>query len=148
MTNSKAATVEEYLQGLAPEQRGILETVRNVILDNLPKGYEENMNWGMISYEIPLSRYPTTYNKKPLSYAALAAQKDSYSLYLMCAYTDAEQREKLEKAFEQIEKKPNMGKSCIRFKAVEDIPLAAIGELIASTSAEEYIEIYEKARKK
>jgi ribosomal protein S7 len=80
---SSAKTVKEYLNSLPPEHRPIIEVVRQVILDNLPKGYVKAMSWGMITYEIPLERYPNTYNKQPLMYVALASQKRYISLYLM-----------------------------------------------------------------
>ena len=84
MARSSAATVEEYLDELEPDRREQMKVVRDVVLDNLPDGYSEAMNWGMISWEIPLERYPTTYNRQPLMYAALASQKNYMSLYLMC----------------------------------------------------------------
>ena len=83
MVKSTAKTVNEYIKSLPPERAEVIQAVRKVILENLPKGYEEVINWGMISYEIPLKTYPTTYNKKPLLTAALAAQKNYYSLQLM-----------------------------------------------------------------
>ena len=86
MVQSRAKTVSEYLAGLPPERCGVVEQVRDVILRHLPDGYVETMNWGMISYEIPLERYPDTYNKKPLSYAALAAQKRHYAVYLVTTH--------------------------------------------------------------
>ncbi len=88
MVQSKAQTVKEYLAELPPDRRKEIETVRKVILANLPKGYEECMSYGMIGYVIPLSRYPETYNKQPLAIAALASQKNYMSLYLMCVYGD------------------------------------------------------------
>jgi uncharacterized protein DUF1801 len=86
MVQSKAKTVQEYLDELPEERRAVVEAVRKVIRKHLPKGYVEAMNWGMISYQILLKRYPETYNGQPLSCAALAAQKNNYSLYLMSAY--------------------------------------------------------------
>ena len=88
MAKSNAATVQEYLDELPEDRRAVVAAVRDVVLRHLPKGYGENMNWGMISYEIPLERYPDTYNGQPLSYMALAAQKNHYALYLMCFYGD------------------------------------------------------------
>src|SRR5207244_11712958 len=80
---SEAATVAEYLQQLAEDARKLISVVRKIIRKNLPKGIEERMNWGMISYEMPLTRHPKTYDGQPLMYAALAAQKNSYAVYLM-----------------------------------------------------------------
>lgn len=148
MVRSSAATVEEYLGELAPDRREQIETVRSVVLDNLPKGYDESMNWGMITWEIPLERYPKTYNKQPLMYAALASQKNYMSLYLMCVYTHAGTQTEFERRFKESGKKLNMGKSCVRFKKVDDLPLDLIAETIASTSVDDYIRSYEAARSK
>jgi hypothetical protein len=146
MASSKAATVEEYLQELPEDRREVVSTVRDVILRNLPDGYSETMAWGMISYGIPLERYPTTYNGQPLGYAALAAQKNSYSLYLLGVYMDPEQEEALREAFRREGKKLDMGKSCIRFRKPADLPLDAIGELIAASTPEQFIARYEASR--
>jgi hypothetical protein len=86
---SKAATVKEYLEELTPERREQVEAVRKVILENLPEGYEEVMNWGMITYQVPLEVYPDTYNKKPMMYAALASQKNHMAVYLTGIYMDS-----------------------------------------------------------
>ncbi|HEY0036727.1 MAG TPA: DUF1801 domain-containing protein [Longimicrobium sp.] len=146
MASSKAATVEEYLQELPEDRREVVSTVRDVILRNLPDGYTETMAWGMISYGIPLERYPTTYNGQPLGYAALAAQKNSYSLYLLGAYMDPEQEAELREAFRREGKKLDMGKSCVRFKKAADLPLDDIGQLIAATTPEQFIARYEASR--
>lgn len=90
MAQSKAETVEEYLAELSPERRSEIATVRKVILDNLPDGYVERMQYGMISYVIPLETYPVTYNKQPLGLASLASQKNYMSLYLMNVYGDTD----------------------------------------------------------
>jgi uncharacterized protein YdhG (YjbR/CyaY superfamily) len=148
MVTSKAANVEEYLDELPPDRREVVSEVRQTILDNLPEGYVESMNWGMISYEIPLERYPDTYNKKPLAYAALAAQKNHYSIYLMGCYADSEQDAVLKEGFEQAGKRLDMGKSCVRFRKLDDVPLDVIAGVIASTTPEQFIAIYENARKK
>jgi hypothetical protein len=104
------------------------------------------MNWGMISYELPLSSYPRTYNGQPLSYVALAAQKNHYALYLMHAYPGSEQGKQLAEAFKRAGKKLDMGKSCLRFKALDDLPLEEVGRVIASTPPEKLIAQYEAAR--
>jgi hypothetical protein len=122
--------------------------VRDVVLQHLPEGYREAMNWGMISYEVPLERYPSTYNKQPLGYAALAAQKHYYALYLMGAYADPAQAARLQEAFDRAGKKMDMGKSCLRFRSLDDLPLDAIGEVIASTLPEALIARYEAGRRK
>lgn len=148
MVRSNAATVEEYLTELAPDRREQIGAVRNVVLDNLPEGYAESMNWGMISWEIPLDRYPKTYNKQPLMYAALASQKNYMSLYLMCVYVHDGTQTEFERSFKASGKKLNMGKSCVRFKTTDDLPMDLIAYTIASTSVDDYIKSYEAARKK
>ena len=148
MVRSNAATVEEYLNELAPDRREHIEAVRNVVLDNLPEGYAESMNWGMISWEIPLDRYPKTYNNQPLMYAALASQKNYMSLYLMCVYTHDGTQTEFERRFKASGKKLKMGKSCVRFKTTDDLPMDLIADTVASTSVDDYIKSYEAARKK
>lgn len=145
---SSTKKVEEYLDSLPEDRRVEISQVREVILKNLPEGYEENMNWGMISYEVPLERYPDTYNKQPLSYAAIASQKNYISIYLMCAYTNSPVHKFIIEGFEKAAKKLDMGKSCIRFKKLEDIPLDVIGEAISMMSVEEHIKVYEESRNK
>ena len=106
------------------------------------------MNFGMITYEIPLSRYPKTYNKKPLGYVALSAQKNYNAIYLMGVYGDAQKEKKLRDAFTKEGKRLDMGKSCVRFKSADDLALEAIGAIIGTTSVNEYIATYEASRKK
>jgi uncharacterized protein YdhG (YjbR/CyaY superfamily) len=148
MATSKAATVDEYLAELPPERREVVSRVRDLVRRNLPNGYEETMNWGMISYEIPLARYPNTYNRQPLSYVGLAAQKNYYALYLTSAYQNSEQGKQLAEAFKKAGKKLDMGKSCLRFKTLDDLPLDAVGRIVASTPPEKWIAQYEAARGK
>lgn len=148
MVRSAAATVEEYLNELAPDRHKQMDAVRRVILENLPDGYQEAMNWGMISWEIPLARYPDTYNRRPLMYTALASQKNYMSLYLMCVYVHDGRRADFERRFKASGKKLDMGKSCVRFQSAEDLPMDLIAETIASTSVDEYIRSYEAARKR
>ena len=146
MASSRATTVEEYLAELPAERRAVVAAVRDVVLRHLPPGYEETMNWGMISYEIPLARYPTTYNKQPLAYAALAAQKGHYALYLNGAYQQPARASALEEGFARAGKKLDMGKSCLRFKRLDDLALDAVAESVASQTPEELIAEYERAR--
>jgi hypothetical protein len=117
------------------------------VLRYLPQGYRETMNWGMISYEIPLEAYSSTYNGQPLSYAALAAQKNYYALYLMAVYGNPVREARLREGFAQADKELNMGKSCVRFRKLEDLPLDVIGEAIAGTPPDELIDAYEKSRR-
>ena len=146
MAKSVAKTVEQYLEQLAPERREVVSEVRDLILRHLPEGYREAMNWGMICYEVPLGRLPKTYNGQPLGFVALAAQKNHYSLYLMGVYQDKEKEAHLRKAFDEAGKKLDIGKSCVRFRRLDDLPLDAIGELIAGTSVDEFIKSYEAVK--
>lgn len=142
-----AATVDEYLAELPEERRAIVSKVRDVVRRNLPKGYSETTHWGMITYEIPLERYPDTYNGQPLCYAGLAAQKNHYALYLMSPYSNPADAARLREAFRKAGKKMDMGKSCLRFQRAEDLPLEAIGRLIKGTPPEKLIRSYESIRK-
>ena len=146
MASSKAGTVEEYLQELPEDRRAVVSAVRDVVLRNLPAGYRETMSWGMISYEVPLEDYPNTYNRQPLGYAALAAQKNYYALYLLTPYQDPAQEQWLRDEFSKAGKKLDMGKSCLRFKKLDDLPLDVVGRVIASTPPREFIAQYERAR--
>ncbi|KAA3641611.1 MAG: DUF1801 domain-containing protein [Armatimonadetes bacterium] len=143
---SDARSVEEYLAQLSDDRREAIETVRDVIVANLPEGYVETMNWGMISYEIPLSSYPDTYNGKPLMYAALASQKNHMAVYLSGVYSDDGTRDAFLDTYRATGKKLDMGKSCVRFKKLDDLPVDLIGDTIASLSPDDFIEVYEMAK--
>ena len=136
---SEAKTVEDYIASLPDERRQAITYIRDTILSNLPNGYEEEMNWGMISYQIPLETYPDTYNKQPLLYAALASQKNHMAVYLTGIYISDDSREKFETAYKATGKRFDVGKSCVRFKKIEDLPLDLIGETISSVTADELI---------
>jgi hypothetical protein len=142
----KAATVAEYLDGLTPERRDAIEQVRKVILDNLPKGYQESLTYGVLSYEVPLSRLPDTYNGEALSYVALGSQKNYMSLYLMNIYGDPKAAKWFKSAYKAKGKKLDMGKSCVRFKKVEDLPLDVVAEVVGRTPMEDWIRIYRESR--
>lgn len=144
---SDAQTVQQYLEELPPERREVISAVRNVILEHLPEGYVESMNWGMISYEIPLERYPHTYNGRPLGVLALAAQKNHNALYMMCVYADSHHERTLKEAYERAGKKLSMGKSCLRFKKLDELELEAIAEIIEATPPVAFIRQYEAGRR-
>jgi hypothetical protein len=146
MFQGKATSPEELLASLPPDRREALTRVREVILANLPPGYVESMQYGMIGYSIPLERYPDTYNGQPLGYAALANQKRHMSLYLMGVYGNDEVERWFKIRYAESGKKLDMGKACLRFKRLDDLPLDLIGETIARTSVERYIAGYEAAR--
>lgn len=143
---SNAKTVEEYLDTLSPERRAMVEALRSAILKYLPEGYEETMQYGMISYVVPFPRYPKTYNNQPLAVASLASQKNYVSTYLMGIYGDADAEAWLEKAFADAGKRLDMGKSCVRFKKLEDIPADVMGQAVSLLSVNDFIELYESSR--
>ena len=135
---SDAKTVGEYLAELPNDRREPLNTVRQVILENLPSGYEEAMNWGMITYQVPLKKYPDTYNKQPLMYAALASQKNYMAVYLSSIYADETARREFEDAYRVSGKKMDIGKSCVRFRNLENLPLEVIGKAIAAYDVDSF----------
>ncbi len=142
---SEASTVDQYLAELPDDRRQAIEQVRGVVRRNLPAGYEEAMNWGMITYQVPLETYPDTYNKQPLMYAALASQKNHMAVYLSGIYTSDVARKRFETAYKATGKRFDVGKSCVRFKKLEDLPLDLIGQTIASMKVKDLIAATEKA---
>jgi uncharacterized protein YdhG (YjbR/CyaY superfamily) len=142
---SDATTVAQYLAELPADRRAAIEAVRQTILANLPDGYEEAINWGMIVYQVPLARYPNTYNGQPLAYAALASQKHHMAVYLTGIYADDEARQTFEAAYRATGKRFDVGKSCVRFRKLDDLPLALIGESVARFGVDEFIAQVEKA---
>jgi len=142
---SSAATVRQYLDELPEDRRAIVEAVREMVLHNLPAGYSESMRWGMICYEIPLERYPETYNGQPLGYIALASQKNNCALYLS-VYQDPAQEARLREGFRKAGKKLDMGKACLRFKKLDDLPMNVLAEAVASTPPDAFIARHEAAR--
>lgn len=143
---SKANTVAEYLEELPVERRAAIETVRKVILENLPEGYEEAMNWGMITYQVPLKTYPKTYNGQPLMLAALASQKNTMTVYLTAIYADETARQAFETAYRATGKRYDVGKSCVHFRKLDDLPLDLLGQSIAALSVEQFIAQVEAAK--
>jgi hypothetical protein len=136
VASSKASTVEEYLNELPPERREVISRVRDVILSNLPAGYQETMNWGMIAYEVPLERYPETYNKQPLMYMALAAQKNHYAVYSSGVYMDPLGESWVQSEFEKAGKK------------LDALPLEVVGRITGAHEVDQFIQAYEKSRKR
>jgi hypothetical protein len=143
-----APTVAGYLAELPVDRREAMAAVREVILRNLDRDYEEGMSYGMIGYAVPHRVFPAGYHcdpRQPLPFAGLASQKGHMSIYLMSAYGDAGESAWLQERFAKAGKKLDMGKCCIRFKRLEDLPLEVIGEAIKRVPAKVYIERYEKA---
>ena len=148
---SKAKSVDEYLETLPEDRRAALTKIRAVIRKNLPKGFTEQMQYGMIGYVVPHEVYPGGYHcnpKEPLPFAGLASQKNHMALYAMAVYQSPELEKWLRAEFAARGKKLDMGKSCLRFKKLEDLPLDLIGTLFRRVSVATYIERYEAATKR
>ena len=149
---SKATTPEQYLSELPEDRKEAMLKLRNAIKENLPQGFEEVISYGMLGYVVPHSIYPSGYHcdpKLPLPFINLASQKNFIALYHMGIYAN----KNLESWFvseypKHVKTKLDMGKSCIRFKKMEDIPFDFIGELSAKVSVEDWISNYEKAYRK
>jgi hypothetical protein len=147
---STARTVPQYIEELPPDRRSAISAVRDVILANLPAGYEEVMQYGMIGYVVPHRLYPAGYHCKPsdpLPYAALGSQKNHMAIYLCNVYGNKETETWFRKAYLATGKKLDMGKSCVRFKKIEQLPLDVIGQVIARTPVQKYITGVEAALK-
>jgi len=144
---SDATTVEQYLAELPDDRRDAVETVRDLVVENLPEGYEEEMNWGMISFGVPLETYPDTYNGQPLMYAALASQKNYMSLYLTTVWAGGAVNEDFRREYEESGSRLDMGKSCVRFRKIDDLPLDLIARTIAAVDVDSFIEMYESSRR-
>jgi hypothetical protein len=143
---SKPTTVKEYLARLPDDRRAAMEQVRRVIVDNLPSGYQEGTALGMLMYSVPLSVLPNTYNGQPLCYAALASQKGHMSVHLMPLYGDKKTEAWFRGEFKKRGKKLDMGKSCVRFKRVDDLPLDLIADVIRKFPMAQWVSLYEQSR--
>lgn len=149
---SNASTPDEYIAELPEERISTMKKLRKTILDNLPKGFEETMSYGMIGYVVPHSIYPDGYHctpELPLPFMSIASQKNFIALYHMGIYSD----EKLLNWFtseysNHVKTKLDMGKSCIRFKKPEQIPFELIAELVQKMSVQNWIDKYESAVKR
>lgn len=144
---SKARTVTQYFAELPADRRRALQSLREVILKHIDPRYVEGMGYGMPGWSVPHSIYPAGYHcdpKVPLPYAGFASQKNHMSLYLMCVYGHSGEDKWFREAWARTGKKLDMGKSCIRFKKVEDLALDVIAEAFRRTPVDKYIEFYEK----
>lgn len=148
----EASTVEEYISQVPEERQEVLQKLRNLIKENLPKGFEEGINYNMIGYYVPHSKYPDGYHcdpKLPLPFVNLASQKNSINLYHSGIYAKKELHDWLVAEYPKYSKrKLDMGKSCIRFKKLDDIPYELIAELCTKMTVDEWISIYESVVKK
>lgn len=143
---SDATTVEAYLAALPDDRREVIEAVRETVLAHLPEGFEETMQYGMVSYVVPLERYPDTYNGQALTVASLANQKRHMALYLMGIYSEDGASDWLRQRWTATGRTLDMGKSCIRFKRLDDVALDVVGEAIARTSVDDLVSHYERSR--
>jgi len=161
MVSSTAATVDRYLASLTDERRALVSVVRDVANANLPDGYQEAMQYGMIGWSVPHARYPAGYHtdpSQPLPLAALASQKQYVSLYLMGLYCGCVERSAHGDAVETADarwfrdawaatgKKLNMGKSCVRFQRLDDVAVDVVAEAIRRVPVEVYIQRYDAVR--
>lgn len=149
---SAAATVDEYMAQLPEERKAPMEKLRKIIKKNLPKGFKEEMGYGMMGYVVPHTIYPSGYHcnpKLPLPFMGMASQKNNISVYHMGLYADGDLMQWFQEAHAKASpKKLDMGKSCIRYKKAEDIPFELIGELCTKLTPQQWIALYEKAFRK
>lgn len=149
---SSAKTVKQYLETIPEERKEAFSKIRNIILENLPEGFQEYMNYGMIGYVVPHSIYPAGYHcdtALPLPFMGLASQKNSINMYHMGLYADEKMLEWFKNEYpKHAKRKLDMGKSCIRFKKMDDIPYELIGALTKKITVQNWIDTYESAIKK
>jgi hypothetical protein len=143
---SEIRTADEYIAQLEPDRQKIVSAIRDEVNSNLDSEFEEMIDFGMIAWCVPLERYPDTYNGHPLMYAALASQKRYVSLYLMGIYANRDAATWFQGEYEKRNARANMGKSCVRFRKLEDVRLDLIGQAIARYSAESYLDLVRKAQ--
>lgn len=149
---SPASTIEQYLNELPPERQGPVRALHDLIVKKLPKGFEACMNYGMVGYVVPHTLYPAGYHcdpKLPLPFMGLASQKNSINLYHMGLYADADMLAWFQAEHAKASpKKLDMGKSCIRYKKPEDMPMALLGELAGRLTVKAWIALYEEKIKR
>lgn len=145
-TPHMSAEVRAYLDGVDPARREVVEAVRTAILAALPDGYQEATDGRMLLYQVPLVVYPDTYNRQPLLYAALAPQSRYYSLYLMAIYSSPEAAATFEADYRATGKRYDVGKSCVRFRTLDDLPLDVVRKAIAGTPLATFVERAKAAR--
>jgi len=144
--SKRTTTVAQYLASLPPDRREAMEAVRQVILDNLDPSFEEGIQYGAIGYFVPHSVYPPGYHcdpKQPLPFAGIASQKRHMGVYLFCLYTSAKEEQRFREEWRQTGKQLDMGKSCVRFKKLDDVPLKVLGKAIKRMKIKKFIASYE-----
>ena len=144
----KPTTAREYLASLPDDRREAIARMRKVVLDNLPTGYEESIGWGMLAYSVPLRVLPDTYNGQPLGYVAIGSQKNYMTVHLMPLYGDKSAEEWFRAEFKARGKKLKMGKACVRFTSIDDLPLDVIGAVVAKYPMKEWVRMYRQSRSK
>jgi hypothetical protein len=143
---SRPTTVDGYLESLPAEKRAVIAAGRKLVQANIPKGYAEFMNWGVINWGIQLSEFSNTYNGQPLCYVALGANKHNASLHLMGCYANPKQTAFLKDEFKKAGKRFDMGKACLRFKSLDDLELKSLGKVIGSATPTQYLEMYRRVK--
>jgi hypothetical protein len=146
MARSTAATPDEYIASLPDDRRDAVAAVREVVNRNLPPGYAEGMAYGMIAWSVPLETFPDTYNGQPFGLAALGSHKNYISLYLNTVYGSRDEEAWFKDRYAASGKKLNMGKSCLRFRHLDEVPLDVIGETIARADLDRTLAHYGEAR--
>ena len=150
--NSTASTPDEYIASLPDDRRAALSAIRDVVNKNIDPGFKEGMGYGMMGWVVPHSLYPAGYHcdpKQPLSYMGVASQKNHISIYSMCLYSDSALLDWFRAQWpKHSTKKLDMGKSCMRFKKLDDVPLDLIGELAGKFTPQQWIEMYERELKR
>ncbi len=148
----QATSVDDYIDQIPEDRKAVISKLRKVVLDNLPDGFEEGLNYKMIGYYVPHSKYPGGYHcdpKLPLPFMNIASQKNSINMYHMGLYAKKELLEWFVSEYpKHCKRKLDMGKSCIRFKKMDEIPFELIGTLVSKMTADQWIEIYENTLKK
>jgi hypothetical protein len=133
-------TVNQWLASVPAERKDAINAVRAAVNENLPQGYEETVDWGMLAWVVPLATLPNTHNGRPLMLAALGAHRKLMTIYLMTVYEDTKHRKEFEAAYKETGKKLNMGGCCVHFKKLDDLPLDVVGNTIARVAVDQYVE--------
>jgi len=145
---SSAATVRQYLAALPGDRRQAIEAIRAVIAANIDEAFEEGIQYGMLAWYLPHSRYPAGYHcdpRQPLPFASVASQKNHIGLYLFCLYGNGQEEARFREAWKATGKRLDMGKACVRVKRLEDVPLEVVGRAFKRMTAEKFVAHYEAA---
>ena len=146
MVRSTAKSPDEYIASLPPDRREAITAVRDVIRRNLPDGFQEGMEFGVLTWYVPLERFADTYNGRPLGLVALASQKQYMAVYLNTVYGDSQLADRFRARYAASGKRLSMGKSCVRFRSLDDLPLNVIGETVAKVPVDQFVQHYQAAR--